>query len=153
MPCSHQTPAGPRRQATSTLRCCLPPSVRRRLPQLCEFRGSLTRPTHSLSTLHRSSYPHGARLAPGWRPPLPDGLLPAGSHKKVSERLFLLCHLFPLLQALPGAHQVSHLVCCCLDGLVRLLSVCPIRSATAANAGLVRGTSDAPVCRPCLLYT
>jgi hypothetical protein len=46
-------------------------------------------------------------------------------------------------------YQVSHLVHSRLNELVRLLgSVCPIRSATAADAGLVRGTSDAPVCRP-----
>ena len=29
-----------------------------------------TQPTISLSTLHRFGYPHGARLASGWRPPL-----------------------------------------------------------------------------------
>jgi hypothetical protein len=36
MPCS-QTPAGPRRSATTALRCCLPPYARRRLPRQLYF--------------------------------------------------------------------------------------------------------------------
>ncbi len=43
-----------------------------------------------------------------------------------------------------GAYGVRN---CRLDQLVRLLRVCPIRSATAATAGWVRGTSSARVCR------
>jgi hypothetical protein len=37
MPCSHQTPAGPERQAIRRSRCCLPPLTRRRLPRLVDF--------------------------------------------------------------------------------------------------------------------
>jgi len=37
MPCSHQTPAGPERQAIQRSRCCLPLLARRRLPQLVNF--------------------------------------------------------------------------------------------------------------------
>ena len=39
-------------------RCCLPPSTRRRPPRLASFRGSITRPARSLSTLR--SRPHGS---------------------------------------------------------------------------------------------
>jgi hypothetical protein len=37
MPCSHQTPAGPERQAIWRSRCCLPPLTRRRLPRIVDF--------------------------------------------------------------------------------------------------------------------
>ena len=37
MPCSHQTPVGPERQAFRRSRCCLPRVARRRLPRLCDF--------------------------------------------------------------------------------------------------------------------
>jgi hypothetical protein len=37
MPCSHQTPAGPERQAIRRSRCCLPLLTRRRLPQVVDF--------------------------------------------------------------------------------------------------------------------
>ena len=56
VPCS-STPAGPLRSATAALRCCLPPFGRRRLPRFPTFRGSITRPAHSLSTLRRVGYP------------------------------------------------------------------------------------------------
>jgi hypothetical protein len=54
-----------------------------------------TQPATSLSTLHRFGYPHGARLAPGWRPPLavrdshPKG--PFGKFQKC--RYHLLTHV------------------------------------------------------------
>jgi hypothetical protein len=37
MPCSHQTPVGPERQAIRRSRCCLPLVTRRRLPRVCDF--------------------------------------------------------------------------------------------------------------------
>ena len=55
VPCS-STPAGPLRSATAAHWCCLPLFGRRRLPRLSAFRGSITRPAHSLSTLRRVDY-------------------------------------------------------------------------------------------------
>ena len=73
MPCS-STPAGPPRQATAAFRCCLPPSQGRRLPRIVRFRGSITRPARSLSTLRGLGYPRTrARLASEWWPPFPGG--------------------------------------------------------------------------------
>ncbi len=37
MPCSHQTPVGPERQAFRRSRYCLPLVTQRRLPRLCDF--------------------------------------------------------------------------------------------------------------------
>lgn len=66
MPCS-STPAGSPRQAFAAIRCCLPPIEQRRHPQFSQFRGSITRPAHSLSTLRRMGFPEcHARLASGW---------------------------------------------------------------------------------------
>lgn len=56
MPCS-STPAGSPRQALAAIRCCLPPIEQRRHPRLSQFRGSITRPAHSLSTLRSMGYP------------------------------------------------------------------------------------------------
>jgi hypothetical protein len=98
VPCS-STPAGPLRSATAALRYCLPPLQRRRLPRSVQFRSSITRPAHSLSTLRRVSYPTAAQdsLPDGW-PAFPGGSwLPAGSQRKVSG------HSIPLPQASPGA--------------------------------------------------
>ncbi len=50
------SPVGPRGQASTAARCCLPPPERRRLPQV-NFRGSIPRPAHSLSTLHVDGRP------------------------------------------------------------------------------------------------
>ena len=55
VPCS-STPAGPACSTAAARRYCLPQSKRRRLPR-CNFRGSLTRPAPSLSTLRRSGHP------------------------------------------------------------------------------------------------
>jgi hypothetical protein len=94
MPCS-QTPAGLgarpcgslRGRVTpqpsfgrSALRCCLPPLPLRRLPRSAEFRGSIARPTCSLSTLRHLVSPSGhARLASGGWPALTWQARPAGS--------------------------------------------------------------------------
>jgi len=55
-PCPHALlfdPGGVRASPRSwaALRCCLPQFQKRRLPQDVKFRGSITRPTGSLSTL------------------------------------------------------------------------------------------------------
>ena len=56
----------------SVHRYCLPPYPQRRLPQINAFRGSITRPACSLSTLRGHGYPlllyDHARLASGRRP-------------------------------------------------------------------------------------
>jgi len=67
VPCS-PTPVGPPRSATSALRCCLPPLLRRRLPRV-SFRGSITRPTTLVVYASPAGLPQScARLASGWRP-------------------------------------------------------------------------------------
>ena len=103
MPCSHQTPAGPERQAIQRPRCCLPLQTRRRLPQF-GFRGSITRPTSSLSTLRSPGYPGKPRKTrfravanltrAGFDPQDLFGRFP----KRLISR-----HLFPLPRALLGA--------------------------------------------------
>jgi len=52
-----RTPAGTPHQASTVQRYCLPVFRHRRHPQCRGFRGSITQPGHSLSTLHHSSYP------------------------------------------------------------------------------------------------
>jgi len=50
-----------------------------------------TRPATSLPTLHRFGYPHGARFASGWRPPLAGwDSYPQGPHDRFPR---LRCHL------------------------------------------------------------
>ena len=93
------TPAESLRSATTARRCCLPPLQRRRPPQSVQFRGSITRPAHSLSTLRRVSCLTATQdsLPDGW-PAFPGGSwLPAGSQRKVSGYSILLS------QASPGA--------------------------------------------------
>ncbi len=84
VPCS-PTPAGPPRQAIAACWCCLPHFQRRRLPRTRCFRGSITRPAHSLSTLRSGGLLHlHARLATGCWPSFTGrDWLPAGSHCKV----------------------------------------------------------------------
>jgi hypothetical protein len=55
-PCS-TTSVGPPCQAIAALRCCRRTVRRQRLPHSEQFRGSITRPIHSLSTLRRSGHP------------------------------------------------------------------------------------------------
>jgi len=66
MPCS-QTPAGPRRLAQAALRWGRRAIQGRRLPQRYRFRGSITRPSHSLCTLRS-----------GGRPPTTQHSVPVG---------------------------------------------------------------------------
>jgi hypothetical protein len=97
------TPARPRSQAFAAPRCCLPLVQRRRLSRRSNFRGSITRPAHWLSTLRSSGCPDTTQDS------LPAGGLlcragfePAGSLVRFPFCLPLL-HLFLLTQALPGA--------------------------------------------------
>jgi hypothetical protein len=84
VPCS-STPAEPPRSTTTALRYCLPPSRRCRLPRLLCFRGSITRPTHSLSTLRRMDCSIATQdsLPDGW-PAFPGGLVARWVPTKVS---------------------------------------------------------------------
>jgi hypothetical protein len=55
-------------------------------PTISEFRGSITRPTSSLSTLRDGGYPSATQDSlPGGGQPYPGGTRPAGSVRKVSE--------------------------------------------------------------------
>jgi len=74
MPCS-STPAGPRHQASSVLRCCLPSSRRRRLPQCGHF-GAQSHGLHARCLRFAAAVTRRhARLASGWwLVPLPGGI-------------------------------------------------------------------------------
>ncbi len=89
-----------KRQAIAASRCGLPPPKRRRLPQTGYFRGSITRPTHSLSTLRRVDHSTATQDSlPAAGQALPGGTgYPLGSNER-----FQLLHRFPLSQASPGA--------------------------------------------------
>ena len=105
MPCS-TTPAGPTRQAIRRRRRGPRYSPRRRLPRQKFFRGSITRPWHSLSTLRGLGYPSTARKT---RFPLLATLrgrdwLPAGFQRKVSV---LLLTSRPPFSSFPGARAAN----------------------------------------------
>ena len=105
MPCS-STPAGSPRQALAAIRCCLPPIEQRRHPRLSQFRGSITRPAHSLSTLRSMGCPNATQDSlPAGGQPLPGGVLPHW----VPLQSFRAASfpLLPIAQACPGA-----LKCC-----------------------------------------
>ncbi len=93
-----------KRQAIAACRCGLPPSERRRLPQTGYFRGSITRPTHSLSTLRRMDHSTATQDSlPAAGQALPGGIgYPLGSNER-----FQLLHRLLLSQALPGAIRSS----------------------------------------------
>jgi hypothetical protein len=78
MPCS-STPAGPRHQASSVLRCCLPSSRRRRLPQCGHF-GAQSHGLHARCLRFAAAVTRRhARLASGGWPTLSArDWLPAG---------------------------------------------------------------------------
>ena len=88
VPCS-STPAESSRSATAARRCCLPLSRQCRLPRLLCFRGSITRPTHSLSTLRRMNYSIATQdsLPDGW-PAFPGGTdFPLGPNERFQVNL------------------------------------------------------------------
>src|SRR5215831_12346889 len=74
VPCS-PTPAGPPRSATTTLRCCLPPNGRRRLPRQILISGlnHTARPPAVYASQGGLLHRH-ARLASGGWPTLPGGM-------------------------------------------------------------------------------
>ena len=85
--------------ARSGRRCCLPPCQRRRHPRV-DFRGSITRPMRSLSTLHGDGHPPPRKT----RFRLGTSLGRAGLYLQGPSTRFLLClHRIPLAQASPGA--------------------------------------------------
>jgi hypothetical protein len=96
-------------------RCCLPLSKRRRPPLRSAFRGSITQPAHSLSTLRRDGRPSTTQdsLAAGAHPLPRETLLSQGTNGRF--RLWIPGHSLLLPQASPGAlaaavkdHAVVH---------------------------------------------
>ena len=89
-----------KRQAIAASRCGLPPPKRRRLPPTGYFRGSITRPTNSLSTLRRVDHSTATQDSlPAAGQTLPGGIgYPLGSNER-----FQPLHRFLLSQASPGA--------------------------------------------------
>ena len=77
-----------------SLKFCLPLRKRRRLPRL-PFRGSITRPAHSLFTLCGESYPSSrTKLGSGCWPALPDRIVYLlGSTTKFQSLDFLLVQI------------------------------------------------------------
>ena len=105
MPCS-STPADRMHQAAGDARrYCLPLQLTASAPRSVTFRGSITQPVRSLSTLRSSDcsdrtprktrFPLAANLGG-------TGLSPAGLRQEVSTLCFN-SHRFLLLEALPGA--------------------------------------------------
>ncbi len=65
-------------------------------PTISKFRGSITRPASSLSTLRSDGYPSATQDSlPGGGRPYPGGTRPAGSVRKVSETTHLTSSLPP----------------------------------------------------------
>ena len=65
-PCEHallpSDPGGTKRaRPIAARRCSLPRLLRRRLPRQLDFRGSMTRPAHSLCTLRSAGYPNATQ--------------------------------------------------------------------------------------------
>jgi hypothetical protein len=105
MPCS-STPADLVHQAIAMHQMLPSTRLTASAPHSVTFRGSMTQPARSLSTLRGSDYSdgHHARLASHWRANLGGaGLSPAGLLKEVSTLCFN-SHRFPLLVAFL-AHQ------------------------------------------------
>ena len=71
MPCSHQTPAGPERQAIQRSRCCLPLLARRRLPRVVISGLNHTACIFAVYASQRRLPERHARLASGRWPALP----------------------------------------------------------------------------------
>ena len=85
-------------------RCCLPPLGRRRPPQILLSR--LNHAAHILAVYaSQPGSPHvHARLASGWRPPLPGGVSPpAGLRSKVSVMFLVSGSSRPPSPSFPGA--------------------------------------------------
>ena len=84
-------------------------------PTISEFRGSITRPTSSLSTLRDGGYPSATQDSlPGGGQPYPGGTRPAGSVRKVSETTHLTSSLSP---SPSFARRTPHfaLTLCCIE--------------------------------------
>lgn len=96
-------------QAIAAQECCRPWTLRRRPRRQCAFRGSLTQPSASLSTLRRRPFAISPRktrfrlVASRY----PAGFSPAGSHLKGFRSVDDGLYRFPLSQAYPGAHRLA----------------------------------------------
>ncbi len=96
MPCSHQTPVGSERQANSAPSMLPSAGGTASAPTTNEFRGSITRPASSLSTLRSGGCPNATQDSlPGGGQPYPGGTRPAGPVQKVSETTHLTSSLPP----------------------------------------------------------
>jgi hypothetical protein len=120
MPCSHQTPAGPSRQAIRRSRCCLPLLTRRRLPR-SRFRGSITRPASLAvyASQRRLPEPRKTRFRlvatlgrAGFDPQDQFGKFPSDSSHVISSPFPELCsaharfaHLDIQQRAIQGSHM------------------------------------------------
>ena len=88
----------------AALGCCLPPVQRRRLPRWDKFRGSVTRPGHSLSTL--GNLPSRCRSRPAAQDSLPAGGQPwpgGVGYPEGPVQSFSSLHSILLAQTLLGA--------------------------------------------------
>ena len=107
MPCSHQTPVGPERQAIRRSRCCLPQVAQRRLPRIDYFEAQ----SHGL---HRRCLRFAAAVTRTPRKtrfravasPTRAGFDPLDLFGRFPKRL-ISRHLFPLPRALLGARHDS----------------------------------------------
>ncbi len=108
MPCS-RTPVGLLSPGHSSGRVLSPLEETRTTPTTCAFRGSITRPSVSLSTLRRRPYGMSPRktrfrlVASLCR----AGFVPAGSPMRGFRSVDCRLHRFPLSQAYPGALPLS----------------------------------------------
>ena len=106
MPCSHQTPMGPGRQAIRRPRCCLPLLTRRRLPRIVDFgaqsHGLHLRCLRFAVTVTRSPRKTRFRAVASLTR---AGLDPQDLFGRFPKRL-ISRHPFPLPRASLGARQV-----------------------------------------------
>jgi hypothetical protein len=106
MPCSHQTPVGPERQAIRRSRCCLPLLTRRRLPRKYDF-GAQSHGLHLRCLRFAAAVTRAPRktrfraVASLTR----AGLDPQDLFGRFPKRL-ISRHPFPLPRALLGARHV-----------------------------------------------
>jgi len=109
VPCS-PTPAGPPRSATTALRCCLPPTVRRRrLPRQILISGlnHTARPLAAYASYGGLLHRH-ARLASGGWPALPGGAdYPPGPN----ERFQVIPSFFPRLRLAHPDRKAKAVIC------------------------------------------
>jgi hypothetical protein len=138
----------------AALGCCLPPVQRRRLPRWDKFRGSTTRPGHSLSTL--GSLPSRFRSRPAAQDLLPAGGQPwpgGVGYPQGPVQSFSSLHSILLAQTLLGAMDALSPGTRGADTIrirqhrVRSSIHAGISSTSRPSSGLSRHRSEAPRCR------